>query len=303
MKPLVSVIVPNANGAAHLTERIETILAQTYKNLELILMDDCSTDGSQQILNEYETRDRVARIDLREEPCGNAQEQWARGIAMAKGDYIWIAPSSGSSDRKFLEKLVKRITSQNGAVMAFCRSMVIDCNGNETGVCIQQKKMKSKFTDSGYDFISKRFTKANCIADAGAVIFKRDAALRMDSQYTTYSEFGDWFFWAQLAEKGRVTFLPKPYNKYREDCTVPTAALPSTEQGIREQIKLFEYFFSKGNISSGKLAKARVNSIYRIKYVLSFEPQVRKALLTDVGATLWLSIRAFFKKIFTFHKA
>lgn len=51
--PLVSVIVPNYNHASFLVERLESIYNQTYKNIEVILLDDCSTDNSREILSYY----------------------------------------------------------------------------------------------------------------------------------------------------------------------------------------------------------------------------------------------------------
>lgn len=54
MQPLVCVIVPNYNHAWYLRERIDSVLAQDYQDFEIILLDDCSTDGSRDIIKSYE---------------------------------------------------------------------------------------------------------------------------------------------------------------------------------------------------------------------------------------------------------
>ena len=53
MKPLISVIIPNFNHAPYLKQRIDSVLSQTYDNLEVILLDDCSRDNSGEILSSY----------------------------------------------------------------------------------------------------------------------------------------------------------------------------------------------------------------------------------------------------------
>lgn len=60
--PTVSVIVPNFCHAPYLEERIESILAQTYRDFELILLDDCSTDDSREVLERYRQHPNVSRI-------------------------------------------------------------------------------------------------------------------------------------------------------------------------------------------------------------------------------------------------
>lgn len=63
-EPLVSVIVPNYNHSAYLMSRIDSILAQDFDNFELILLDDCSTDNSRDILLKYQSDNRVTHIVL-----------------------------------------------------------------------------------------------------------------------------------------------------------------------------------------------------------------------------------------------
>ena len=57
--PLVSVVVPNYNYKRYLNLRIQSILQQTYQNIELILLDDASTDGSEEVLSDYQDHAKV----------------------------------------------------------------------------------------------------------------------------------------------------------------------------------------------------------------------------------------------------
>ena len=76
--PLVSIIVPNYNHARFLTERFESILSQTYHNFELIILDDCSTDNSCEVIERYRENPHVSQIVYNEKNCGNTFEQWMK---------------------------------------------------------------------------------------------------------------------------------------------------------------------------------------------------------------------------------
>ena len=94
--PKVSVILPNYNHAPYLCERLESILTQTYKDFELLILDDGSTDDSYQIIARYERRARV-RVLVNSTNSGSAFSQWNLGISLASGEYVWIAESDDSA--------------------------------------------------------------------------------------------------------------------------------------------------------------------------------------------------------------
>ena len=89
--PVVSVIIPNYNYALYLKKRIESILNQTYTDYELILLDDASTDNSVEILEKYKDNPHVSHILVNEKNSGSPFQQWAKGISLARGKWIWIA--------------------------------------------------------------------------------------------------------------------------------------------------------------------------------------------------------------------
>ena len=79
MSTLVSVIVPNYNHAPYLKQRIDSILNQTYQDFELILLDDCSSDMSRDIIESYRTNPHVSQIDYNDINSGTPLETaWLR---------------------------------------------------------------------------------------------------------------------------------------------------------------------------------------------------------------------------------
>jgi cellulose synthase/poly-beta-1,6-N-acetylglucosamine synthase-like glycosyltransferase len=90
--PKVSVIIPNYNHARYLRQRIESVVGQTYQDFEVILLDDCSTDESRSIIDEY-ARDPRVRIEFNQKNSGNTFKQWNKGVKLARGEYVWVAES------------------------------------------------------------------------------------------------------------------------------------------------------------------------------------------------------------------
>ena len=76
--PLVSVIVPNYNYSRYLNSRIDSILAQTFSDYELILLDDASTDDSAQVLEQYRDNEHVTHLIVNEKNSGSPRSEERR---------------------------------------------------------------------------------------------------------------------------------------------------------------------------------------------------------------------------------
>jgi CDP-glycerol glycerophosphotransferase len=106
MQPLISVIVPVYNVEKYLSQCLENLIFQTYKNIEIIIVDDGSTDRSEDVYNEYSRRDsRIVKIIKQE----NAGQSAARNKALlyANGDYIHFMDSDDYIDLDYYEKMLK----------------------------------------------------------------------------------------------------------------------------------------------------------------------------------------------------
>lgn len=103
---LVSVIIPNYNHAAYLRQRIDSVLSQSFDDFELILLDDCSTDNSREVLESYWQHPKLSHLIYNETNSGSVFRQWQKGIDLAKGEFIWIAESDDYAHPQFLEKLL-----------------------------------------------------------------------------------------------------------------------------------------------------------------------------------------------------
>lgn len=262
--PLVSVIVPNYNHAQFLPERMESILGQTYQNFEVIILDDCSTDNSREVIEQYRDNPHVSKIVYNDVNTGKPFVQWRKGIEMAKGELVWIAESDDSCDKHLLEKLVPFVESEN-LVYAFCRTQKVDENGKAFEVC--QKEFKDTKVFNGDDFIRNHLIWTCIVINASSAILKRSAALQLANNYLDFKGSGDWMFWIEMAEKGRVGFFSETLNNCRRLRTSVTHKQNVNGNMFIENYKIYEYLL-KGSYLSGKLAFAvRFWTIYHVMHL------------------------------------
>lgn len=223
-KPNVSIIVPNYNHAAFLQKRLDSIVNQSYKNFEVILLDDSSTDGSQEILKEYAKLSCVSHLVLNTTNSGSTFKQWNKGIELSQGNHIWIAESDDVADYRLLERLVNmNELSKNDMSFVYCQSLNIDDKENILSNRLDDTRefepniWQQDFDLDGQVFIEKYLKIRNLVPNASAVLIN-SAKLKQVRNYS-YMEMkkcGDWLFWILLAQLGRVGFVSEPLNYFRE---------------------------------------------------------------------------------------
>lgn len=106
--PKISVIVPNYNKSMYLEQCIDSIFAQTYQPFEVIVVDDCSTDNSRDVLNKLHDKYGYKLVNLFLDKNGGVSHARNTGIKAAKGDYlIWIDSDDFLCDLNYFNKLSK----------------------------------------------------------------------------------------------------------------------------------------------------------------------------------------------------
>lgn len=111
--PLVSVITPCYNAASVISETIESVLAQTYQNWELLICDDCSTDNSEQIINAYCSQDSRIKLYKTQKNTGHPIEPRNISLSHAKGDIIAFLDADDLWMPEMLETSVSFMTERN----------------------------------------------------------------------------------------------------------------------------------------------------------------------------------------------
>ena len=249
--PTVSVIVPNYNHAPYLRQRIDSILLQTYHDFELILLDDCSTDNSRELLLSYKENPKVSQIVFSDQNSGSTFKQWNKGIELAQGQYIWIAESDDWAEPTFLEALIAEFEQNKMVGLVYCQSRLID-NNDKVSFSNENNNLGEKFLFSATEFLHKKLLFDNAIWNASMMMFKK--SLYPDSEhqklYASMKFCGDWFFYVLLAIQGvEIVEIKKTLNNYRiHSQNVSTNAL-ARGVGFLEGLDIYKYLKNNSMLS------------------------------------------------------
>lgn len=217
--PAVSVIIPNYNHEPYLRQRIESVLNQTFDDFELILLDDCSTDYSPALLESYRNHPKVAHLVLNKENSGSTFAQWKRGLALARGRYVWIAESDDYADPEFLSTLVPLLDADPQAAMAFTGSHMVDAAGRDIpGADWDRYRPGASETEtySGRTLTIRKLLWTADVYNASMVLFRRSMAPAIEDVQLRMRYCGDWLFWANMARNGGAIEVRRKLNYFRQ---------------------------------------------------------------------------------------
>lgn len=221
-QPLISVIVPNYNHAAFLEERLESIYNQTYQNFEVILLDDCSTDNSREILSAYAERyqDRTVTI-FNEVNSGRVFKQWNKGLQAAKGDLIWIAESDDYCELDFLEKMIPSFRTRS-VILAFARSVFMQegkkiWSTEEYLHDLPNLKWDAPFMMSAHELVLDGFAIHNVIPNVSSAVFRNIGKVpdEVEEICRSMKLSGDWIFYLNMIKGSVVSYTNETTNYYR----------------------------------------------------------------------------------------
>ena len=125
---LVSIITPCYNGEKYISETIESVIAQTYPNWEMIIIDDGSKDNSLKIAMEYAQKDN--RISVFQQPNGGSASARNNGIRRSNGQYIALLDADDLWLPDFLENQISFMIEKN-AICVYCSYNRIDENSKD----------------------------------------------------------------------------------------------------------------------------------------------------------------------------
>jgi glycosyltransferase involved in cell wall biosynthesis len=141
--PLVSVVMGTYNGALFLEEQLDSVLAQSYPSLEIIAIDDGSTDNTVAILKEYAARDPRITVYVNEQNLGYVRN-FEKGCSLSSGEYIALCDQD---DYWLPDKVEKMVHAIGNYPMVYCDSMLCDEKLNDIGRNISHLVHYQNFDD------------------------------------------------------------------------------------------------------------------------------------------------------------
>jgi O-antigen biosynthesis protein len=229
--PRVSVIVPNYNHAPYLRQRLDSIVKQTFRDFEVIVLDDASTDNSREVIETY-ARDPSFRFLFNETRNGSAFKQWQKGLESARGEYIWFAESDDCASPHFLNKLLPILENDKSLGLIYCQSYLIDPSSRVLGDAIQWTddldpwRWKNNFINNGRVEIKDYLSKKNTIPNASAVLIRASVLRSIDELDAGYRLCGDWFLWIKILLQSNVGYVAEKLNYWRQRSSNARTHLP-----------------------------------------------------------------------------
>lgn len=222
---LVSVIVPVYNVENYLRECIDSIVAQTYRNIEVILIDDGSKDSSGKICDEYAAKDN--RIKVIHKENGGLSEARNSGLEIASGDWIAFVDSDDYIDEEMLDTLVD-LANYNNAQVAMCNF-----------------RATSRPLDNNTDLVTN--------------VFSRDELLEVYTkrakEYSITNSVWDRIYKKELVKE--IRFVPRRLN---EDILYTMQVFLRADIVAYTSVKLYHYRdIREGNISGVKVSLKSIN--------------------------------------------
>lgn len=201
-EPLISIALCTYNGARHLREQIDSLLAQTHRNVEIVIADDRSTDATTSILQEYAERDARVRYVVNAQNLGFAKN-FESVLAACGGDFV--APCD-QDDLWLPDKLAALLEAIGPRALAYCDSEFIAEDGEPLG-----RAMSDSFTMISTDD-PLVFAEANCVS-GHALLARRELVQRALPIPAPF--YYDWWLAAVAASAGGVVYCPRKLVNYR----------------------------------------------------------------------------------------
>jgi glycosyltransferase involved in cell wall biosynthesis len=207
----VSVIVPVYNHAKYLRQRLDSILSQTYKDYELIILDDASTDNSREIIQEYLRKNPEIVTGFNDQNSGSPFKQWNRGVGLASGDYLWIAESDDFAEPAFLETAVSEIRKSDEIGLVFCDTCILD---EEKGIMYRFSDRKKNPERNGIMSTAGALL-ANPIPNVSSVLFRREAYIKAGWADEKMRFCGDWFQYMKIIRISEIRYISDAFSTCR----------------------------------------------------------------------------------------
>jgi glycosyltransferase involved in cell wall biosynthesis len=212
-KPLVTVAIPVFRGAHYIRSAIDSVLSQSFRDYELLVVDNGSDDGTVDVVRSY-SDPRIVLV-CNEKNIG-AEGNWNKCLMLAKGDYIKILPHDDTLDRDCLKDQVDVLEADQRSELSlvFCARKIISKEGKVLA------KRRVRGIDKGV-IAAHRLIRlcvrrgTNLIGEPGSVLFRMSAARASGNFNGTIPYVIDLDYWVRLLDHGDAYYIDNPLSSFR----------------------------------------------------------------------------------------
>jgi glycosyltransferase involved in cell wall biosynthesis len=270
--PKVTVLVPSYNHGEYIRQRIESICNQTYKNIELIVIDDASQDDSSEIISSLRSNYNFTYIQ-REKNSGTPFSAWEDICRLATGEFIWICESDDVAAPTFLEIAVASLIVDASASMFYCSSLVIDKNSTEIGHTDnyfhdtwKETRWDTSFSADGNAELQDYQIKGQTVPNMSSALFTTQAFKAAFTPFIKQLRLtGDWLFVGEIMKQGRVIFNRTALSYFREHEVTSRVRVQSARSQAEFIITKYRLFHS-ANLPVSSFATIMSSDVIRFLY-------------------------------------
>jgi len=216
--PLVSILIPTYNGEAHLRAALRSARDQSYRNVEIVIGDDASTDRTPQIVAAAAAEDERIRV-IRQETNGGGYDNLQSILEAARGEYVKYLLHDDVLVTDCVRELVRGIQATPGAALAFSRRSLIDENGKPVAghefSALRDRPGPIDGLELGTSVLE---TCTNVIGELSTALFRRDA-LTVETLWEPdgrrIDSLTDVKIWLELLAQGPAFYTPRVLSRFR----------------------------------------------------------------------------------------
>ena len=208
----MSVVIPAFNNQDTIRETVSSVIGQSYSNLEIVISDHQSTDGTRKLLSEFDGLERL-QITSYDGPAG-AHYNWNYVTSLATGEFIMLVPGDDLLDRHSVERHVDALSTHPTAVMSSARRSVIDETGRRIIASRGLPGLRGLYRGS-YGIKRSVQLGQNIFGEPMAVMFRREVLQRSGNWITHLPYVIDQGTYFNVLEQGDFVAIPEVLSSFR----------------------------------------------------------------------------------------
>jgi glycosyltransferase involved in cell wall biosynthesis len=232
----LSVVLPNYNHSAYLRESLNAVFSQSYQPLEVIVIDDASTDNSLEILEGFTSQHAHLRVLKNAKNIG-CVGTLARGLSEAKGTYITCPAADDVLLPGFFEKSLKLLIHNDQAGLCTTQSKIISTDGTPLG----QVRSPNLLAQPGYvnseKFLASLYTYGSWIM-GNATVYNRRFLMEAGGYRSELRSFCDGFMQMVLGMRHGICFIPEPLAAWRKQAGTFSASIAADSVAAEDVINV-----------------------------------------------------------------
>ncbi len=232
-KPSVSICIPVYNAEKTIASTIQSVLDQTFQDWQLIIVDNCSTDKTLDVVKTF--TDKRIRLFQNETNCGMVNN-WNKCLEKADTDYIQLLCADDELEKDCIERKYKFLSEHENLVAVFGGTFIIN---EENKIILKRRHFSKDCIINGNKIIKTSFRTKNIFGEPSNVMFKRTAMQKAGIFLNTLPYSPDWEYWLRLAQYGDFAFLKDYLVRYRVSSGNETSNLFKKKDILKKDEKTF----------------------------------------------------------------